>query len=96
MRTRAVGEYHAVADLAGERDHALAQGGKDDRRQFADAGVRLELGDEAGDIGEGLPAAAPMRACVGAWLTPMPRRKRPPETSCMKAALCAKSPTVRA
>ena len=39
----------------------------------------------------GLPAWTRSRAWVGPWLTPMPKRKRPPDTSWMKAAVCAKS-----
>ncbi len=39
----------------------------------------------------GLPVGTPSQALVGAWLTPMPKRKRPPLISWMKAAVCAKS-----
>ena len=44
----------------------------------------------------GLPGVTPMRTWEGPCATPMPMRNRPPEISCMNAALCAKSPTVRA
>jgi hypothetical protein len=37
-----------------------------------------------------------MRAWLGAWATPMPKRNRPPEASCRNAALWAKSSTERA
>src|SRR3546814_2953538 len=33
VRTRAVGEDHAVADLAGQRDHLPAHRGQDDRSE---------------------------------------------------------------
>ncbi len=39
----------------------------------------------------GLPAFTPRRSCVGPWLTPMPKRKRPPDSSCTRAAVWAKS-----
>ena len=39
----------------------------------------------------GLPPDTPMRASDGVWLTPMPKRKRPPEISWMKAVVLAKS-----
>ena len=78
VRARAVGKHHAVGDLAGKRDHALAQGGKDDRRQRADAVMRAQLRRRSvRTSASGLPGVTPMRTCAGAWLTPMPRRKRP-------------------
>lgn len=44
----------------------------------------------------GLPPSTPKRASIGAWLTPMPKRKRPPEVSWMKLAVAARSSTRRA
>jgi hypothetical protein len=43
----------------------------------------------------GLPGVTPSRTYDGPWAMPMPRRKRPPDTSCIIAALCAKSTMVR-
>jgi hypothetical protein len=43
----------------------------------------------------GLPGVTPIRTCDGPCAMPMPSRNRPPETSCIIAALCAKSTMVR-
>ena len=54
VRARAVGKHHAVGDLAGQRDHALAQGRQNDRRQRANALVGAEFLDETADVGQRL------------------------------------------
>ena len=96
MRARAVGEHHAVGDLAGKRDHLLAQRGEDDRRQRADAVMGAQLLNEVADVAERL-ARRHAHAHVRRRVTDADAEtEAPPETSCMKAALCAKSPTVRA
>ena len=37
----------------------------------------------------GGPAFTPMRSSAGPWETPMPNAKRPPDSSCTSAAVCA-------
>ena len=54
VRAAAIREHHAVGDLAGQRDHALAQGRQDDRRQPADILIGAVLRDKGTDVAERL------------------------------------------
>ena len=52
MRAAAAGEHHTLGDLAGQRDHPLAQGCQDHRRQAADIVVGFEPADKGANVGE--------------------------------------------
>ena len=54
VRAAAIREHHAVGDLAGQRDHALAQGRQHDRRQPADILIGTVLRDKGADVAERL------------------------------------------
>ena len=59
MRAAAVGEHHAVGDLAGQRDHSLAQGRQDHRRPRTGVAVRAVFLDKGAGVGERLSRRHP-------------------------------------
>ena len=68
MCTTGIGEDETVGNLGGERDHPLAQRGKDDRWQRTVFGVRLELLDKGANVAKRLARLdlhAEIGRCVG-------------------------------
>ncbi len=54
VRTRGVGEHHALGNLSSQRHHLLPQRGDDDRRKLADPFHRAQLLDEGARVAERL------------------------------------------
>ena len=54
MRAAGIGEDQPIGNLARQRDHTLAQCGKNDRRQRADPVIGSDLANKGADVSERL------------------------------------------